>query len=154
MLVTADSQLEGKVIWATLCCSKQRGSPNKKAEVFEQRAEPLFRKRLRKTTGRKPSQSALPLPDHNLSIRSDPGRWCCWRLVVLLCAVPSSSLELLDINPEARLLICKINLSSLPQLKLKHLLYDPTRSGWARPSCLFTSIYGEGRMRRWKWHCF
>lgn len=104
MPVTVDSQLEGKVIWATLCYSKQRGSPNKKDEEFDvkKRAEPLFRKRLRQTTSWKRLQSALPLPDHNLSIRADPGKCCCWRLVVLLCVVPSSSLVLRAANPKAQ----------------------------------------------------
>lgn len=35
MPVTADIQLEEKVIWATLCCRKQQGSPKKKAELFD-----------------------------------------------------------------------------------------------------------------------
>jgi len=66
MPVTADSQLEGKVIWATLCYSKQRGSSRKKAEVLDAKkwAEPLLGQRLRQTSW-KPSQTAAwPQPEH------------------------------------------------------------------------------------------
>ena len=88
------------------------------------------------------------LPDRNLSIWSDPGKCCCWRLVALLRDIPSSilrpytpsTLRQDDIRTRWTLAVLSLNSSTCFMT-----LVGLDRQG---PGARY--FYGEGMMLRWE----